>query len=126
LRKKSAQGEEIIQKGDAVLLQNLWFFRRNYRDYSGGEPKGKMPMAKEDRPLETTDLESTALDAPDRWRPKKTSPLARDGAGVMDPSLPAYVGALPPEGVAPWDWDRTWRARLFKSSPKGESKEKDK
>ncbi len=27
-----------------------------------------------------------------------------------DPSLPAYVGAVPPEGVEPWDWDKTWKA----------------
>jgi serine/threonine protein kinase len=27
-----------------------------------------------------------------------------------DRSLPAYVGALPPEGVEPWDWDKTWSA----------------
>src|SRR5262249_36206877 len=23
--------------------------------------------------------------------------------------LPSYVGALPPDGVEPWDWERTWR-----------------
>jgi hypothetical protein len=27
-----------------------------------------------------------------------------------DPSLPAYVGAVPPEGVEPWDWEKTWLA----------------
>src|SRR5262249_28079866 len=37
------------------------------------------------------------------------SPLATEGAGLTDPSLPSYVGALPPEGVESWDWDRTWR-----------------
>jgi hypothetical protein len=26
------------------------------------------------------------------------------------PSLPAYVGAVPPEGVEPWDWLKTWIA----------------
>jgi tRNA A-37 threonylcarbamoyl transferase component Bud32 len=25
-----------------------------------------------------------------------------------DRSLPAYVGAVPPEGVEPWDWQKTW------------------
>ena len=25
-----------------------------------------------------------------------------------DRALPAYVGAVPAEGVKPWDWDRTW------------------
>src|SRR6185436_19005458 len=42
-------------------------------------------------------------------RPAKGSPLATSGAGQSDPSLPSYVGALPPEGVEPWDWERTWR-----------------
>jgi hypothetical protein len=27
-----------------------------------------------------------------------------------DPALPAYIGAVPPEGVEPWDWDMTWKA----------------
>jgi hypothetical protein len=27
-----------------------------------------------------------------------------------DLSLPAYVGAVPPEGVEPWDWQKTWTA----------------
>jgi serine/threonine protein kinase len=27
-----------------------------------------------------------------------------------DSVLPPYVGAVPPEGVEPWDWDRTWKA----------------
>ena len=27
-----------------------------------------------------------------------------------DRSLPAYVGAVPPEGVEAWDWEKTWKA----------------
>jgi hypothetical protein len=46
---------------------------------------------------------------PNFLRPPKGSPLARGGAGVMDPALPAWVGAVAPEGVAPWDWDKTWK-----------------
>src|SRR5262249_39139986 len=29
-----------------------------------------------------------------------------------DPSLPSYVGAVPPEDADPWDWDRTWLAPM--------------
>jgi hypothetical protein len=29
---------------------------------------------------------------------------------LPDTSLPAYVGAVPPEGVEPWDWQKTWIA----------------
>jgi len=48
--------------------------------------------------------------SPDFLRPAKDSPLATAGAGSDDLSLPRYVGALPPEGVPPWDWDRAWRS----------------
>src|SRR5262249_23663582 len=48
-------------------------------------------------------------DAPDYLRPNADAPLATAGAGTTDPSLPRYVGALPPKGVEPWDWERTWR-----------------
>jgi serine/threonine protein kinase len=45
-------------------------------------------------------------------RPAKDSPLATGGAGAGDIPLPAYVGAVPPEGVEPWDWDKTWSALM--------------
>jgi hypothetical protein len=44
-------------------------------------------------------------------RPANDSPLATEGAGKYDLTLPTYVGALPPEGVVAWDWERTWKAR---------------
>ena len=47
---------------------------------------------------------------PNFLRPTKDSPLATGGAGVKDSALPAYVGAVPPDGGEPWDWDRTWSA----------------
>jgi hypothetical protein len=45
-------------------------------------------------------------------RPAKDSPLATAGAGG---DLPNYVGAVRPEGVERWDWDRTWKARTSKA-----------
>src|SRR5262249_1627632 len=47
---------------------------------------------------------------PNFLRPNKGSELATEGAGKVDPSLPSYIGAVPPEGVAAWDWSRTWLA----------------
>ena len=41
-------------------------------------------------------------------QPPIGSPLAAQGV-KDDPSLPSYVGAVPPEGVNAWSWDRTWR-----------------
>src|SRR5262249_50394397 len=52
---------------------------------------------------------SRKSDSLDYLRPDADSPLATGGAGTTDPSLPRYVGALPPTGVEPWDWERTWR-----------------
>src|SRR5262249_13112018 len=37
--------------------------------------------------------------------------VAATEANAFDPSLPAYVGAVPPEGVEPWDWGKTWKAK---------------
>jgi serine/threonine protein kinase len=51
-------------------------------------------------------------------QPAKHSELATAGAGKTDPSLPVYVGALPPEGVPRWDWDKTWKARLAAAAGK--------
>jgi hypothetical protein len=41
--------------------------------------------------------------------PAMGSSLATAGAGD---DLPKYVGAVPPDGTAPWDWGRTWKARV--------------
>jgi hypothetical protein len=112
--------------GDGKNLLKLWAFHHNRRDMSGASPVVAIPMAPDDGRLKPNDLLSTAPEDSDRLRPNKDSPLATQGAGAKDHSLPAYIGAFPPEGVAPWDWDRTWRARLPKSLPMGEAKEKDK
>ena len=53
----------------------------------------------------------------DFLRPEKDSRLATAGAGgpnanPVDKSLPPYVGAVPPQGVEPWDWDKTWKAMV--------------
>lgn len=42
-------------------------------------------------------------------RPVKGSPLT-EGGGAS--GLPAYAGALPPAGIAVWDWENTWRERF--------------
>ena len=54
----------------------------------------------------------------DRIRPGKESPLATQGAGSKDGSLPSYIGWLPRAGDPVWDWDRTWRARLHRAEGK--------
>jgi hypothetical protein len=85
-------------------------WRRNCRDHSGSELKFALPQLPDGLRPDRAALASA--DQPERLCPVKGSSLAADGAGKEDPLLPPYVGALPPEGVEPWDWDRTWRTRV--------------
>jgi hypothetical protein len=112
--------------GDFQTLRKLWRWRRNHRDQSSLDPGGSFPMGIFDRGLEWSALESSNPSRPETVRPLKGSSLAVEGAGVDDPSLPVYVGALPPEGVEPWDWGRTWRARASKPAAKPDAPNKDK
>jgi hypothetical protein len=53
--------------------------------------------------------------------PAKDSPMGKSGAGG---DLPTYVGAVPPQGVEPWDWSRTWKARTRKLEESRKNDEK--
>jgi hypothetical protein len=104
--------------GDAALVVKSWPFRANWRDQSGNQPTGMLPLAPADRLLTKVSLPPRDPSRADFLRPASDSPLAKEGAGREDSSLPTYVGALPPEGTEPWDWDRTWRARAKKADEK--------
>jgi serine/threonine protein kinase len=110
LVRKSA--EEFVP-GDLTALDRLWPFHHNGREGTGNE--AALSLAPTDLRLEKIELLSRDADSADFARPPAGSRLATAGAGPDDPSLPAYVGAVPPRGVAPWDWDRTWRARTKKT-----------
>jgi hypothetical protein len=98
--------------GDGKTLLKLWRFHHNRRDLAGANPAFLVPAGSNDARLMPNDLLTQDADDPDRIRPGKDSPLATQGAGTKDGSLPAYIGALPREGDPAWDWDRTWRARV--------------
>ena len=89
-------------------------FAQNWRDMSGSIEAVMLPLATGNFRLDKVELVSRDRLHPDFLRPKPDSPLARDSAGKTDPSLPTYVGAVPPKGVATWDWDKTWKARVPK------------
>src|SRR5262249_48292621 len=73
--------------------------------------KAWVPPTRDDlKPGRPEDVERNEEALPRFLRPAKDSPLATGGAGRTDPSLPSYVGAVPPEGVPAWDWGRTWLA----------------
>ena len=108
---QAVDGGKFGPDGNAEVLNQLWHFHQNWRDRSGARTDLMVPLAPDDHHLRVTDLASTSPDEMKRIRPVKEQPLATGGAGPADPYLPPYAGALPPEGVEPWDWTVTWRQR---------------
>jgi hypothetical protein len=104
LCRKDRAGNEEQQPGDGKMLIKTWTFAHNWRDLAGNPGRYEIPLTADDRIVSELEIR---LSPPQR--PSKDSPLATGGAGG---DLPGYVGALPPEGVAPWDWDNTWKARV--------------
>src|SRR5262249_9134327 len=99
----------------ALLNSPQWRFSHNWREVdpltaAASEPDRWIPRRDNDQLKPAIKVLSRTLDHPAFLRPPKGSPLAGAGAGVKDSALPAYVGAVPPEGVEPWDWNRTWKA----------------
>jgi nitrous oxidase accessory protein NosD len=98
--------------GNVVAVAEKYRFGPNWRE--GKERPADKGWIRPD--LKRGDVLAAKIDgvnrdpkSPDFLRPNPKSQLATAGAGNEDPSLPRYVGALPPEGVEPWDWDRAWR-----------------
>jgi nitrous oxidase accessory protein NosD len=100
--------------GNGEELLKMWRFHHNRRDRSGSAAAFAflMPDSLDDGPFKGDEMLSIAKEDLDRVRPRKGSSLATQGAGTKDTSLPSYIGALPCEGEAEWNWDRTWRARV--------------
>jgi nitrous oxidase accessory protein NosD len=94
----------------AKAAGDLWTFACNWRDLSGTRPV--VPLGRRDRKLDSDVRLQRNPSQPNFLRAPADSLLAAGGAGKDDPSLPNYVGALPPEGAEAWDWDRTWRSRV--------------
>jgi hypothetical protein len=99
---------------DSQKFLDFWRFGQNFRDLAEAK-EGILPLAKDDRKLDPSWLISSIATDPDFLRPKTGLPLAKGGAGG---DLPTYVGALPPEGIAAWDWQKTWNARMGKVGQK--------
>jgi hypothetical protein len=113
-----ATGSDIVimrglnKPGDPHELARQWRLAHNGRDLTGVHAGVQAPLQGTDVRLEEPPFAKAGAEAPGQWRPAKDSPLADKGAGSLDASLPTYIGALPPEGIEPWDWDRTWRSRV--------------
>jgi hypothetical protein len=97
-------------------VAKAWLFDHNWRETKRPEPgpqtRGWIPPSPGDVLRERIDGVGRDAGAAGYLRPLPGSDLATHGAGVVDPALPRWVGALPPEGVEPWDWERTWGAKL--------------
>jgi serine/threonine protein kinase len=96
----------------AKELVERWRFTRNWRDLGGIAGHLRIPLAPTDERLPMPVGLSRDRSDPAFLRPAADSALAKGGAGG---DLPTYAGAVPPEGVEPWDWQKTWDARAAKS-----------
>ena len=102
--------------GDGKSVLRVWKIGHNVR---AGKPAANEELSRAWIPPSAADLPPCSADCvkgdptdlDNFLRPEKGSPPAEGGAGRTDPWLPSYVGALPPAGVEPWDWDRTWMAQ---------------
>jgi serine/threonine-protein kinase len=107
---------DVRGPGDGRLLLEAWSFHHNGREV--------VPPAEDDSvapafvPPAPTDVAGERLAvisrdpaSEDFLRPEAGSPLALGGAGGVDATLPAFIGAVPPAGAAPHDWEATWSAR---------------
>jgi serine/threonine protein kinase len=104
--------------GDTLQLAKQWRVKSNLRDVTSSASDATLATAR--IPPGPDDLEdanpaflSLQVDDPDFLRPAADSPLATKGAGG---DLPVYVGAMPPPGAEPWNWDDTWKGREPKPS----------
>ena len=104
-------GSANYSEGNAGELWKTWKIGNNSRDQSGLLKHLIAVMATGDKKLDPADLISRDEKNPDFLRPKPDSPLASEGAGKDDATLPKYVGAVPPKGVEPWDWEKTWKEK---------------
>src|SRR5262249_16316815 len=104
--------------GDVRALCRLWQFGYNGRDLSGAFDVARLPMGPTDQQFDKPPLVSLKPTEAGFLQPVKDTPLCSKGAGTVDPTLPVYIGAVPPEGVPAWDWDRTWQARMARNDEK--------
>jgi hypothetical protein len=123
-----------VKGGDASKLLNAWTFSHNWREIVPPPPGDAnapfwIPGPRDEllNPINNPiKVMSTKPGDPNFLRPPKDSPLANAGAGTRaaaapmgetmeNGDLPAYVGAMPPEGVEPWNWDKTWKKLASKT-----------
>jgi serine/threonine protein kinase len=105
--------------GDVNKLREKWMIRGNWRELPADvkEP-GWIAPGPDDQRLEMIEVLSRDSVDTDFLRPKSESDLATRGIGG---DLPTFVGALPPPGIAAWDWMQTWNSRHPKTQTVSQS-----
>jgi hypothetical protein len=98
----------------ALQLHHNWRELRTLDDKTLKE-EDRILLGQDVRHKEIAGIARDPKDAKNFLRPAKDSELAKGGAGG---DLPTYVGAVPPEGVEPWDWQKTWDARMASNERK--------
>jgi hypothetical protein len=117
------QAQKARGFGDGKAVLDVWRMDHNWRELNSdkGWGNGWIPLGAKDRWQSRLDVLSRKPDHPDFLRPAKDSLLTKGGAGAgenPESALPPYVGAVPPEGIEPWDWDRTWKVLVEKIKEK--------
>src|SRR5262249_38100895 len=116
LRFDGKQGSPI-RPGDGAEVLRVWDVAGNWREVSlsvRDDPDlGKAWIPPGPKDVRQDRIEGIDRDpkSPGFLPPDPQSPLASQGRRPDALPLPRYVGALPPAGAEPWDWDRTWQAR---------------
>jgi hypothetical protein len=104
-------GGSEVAVGDFAELRRAWQLHHNARDRVGTGGAFIMPEGDDEFLFQTSLVTSLNPDRADFLQPVADSPLASSGAGTADPSFPTYIGAVPPEGTARWDWLAMWKGR---------------
>jgi serine/threonine protein kinase len=108
------ENKNLPKPGDGGLLGKQWHVHHNWRELinleeqAGKDVPGRVPLGTNDKQAKHFDGINRDVKSPNYLRPDAGSAAATEGAGQTDPSLPTYIGALPPAGLPAWDWSRTW------------------
>ena len=107
--------QQVKGPGDGASLAATWQLSHNWRETQPPtDPvlsKAWIPPTPNDVRQDAIAVLSREVGSPDFLRPAADSPLATGGAGAEISDLPKYIGAVPPAGAKPWDWQTTWDAR---------------
>ena len=104
--------------GDGQALNKAWHFAGNGRDRSGVDPDYALPLADGDHSLSQPALVSQDPSHKDFMRPEPQPWWPGKGGVGHGPLLPAYAGAVPPQGTRRWDWAATWKEWVKKVGPR--------